>query len=104
MSVLRFAPVLAAGAVAAGAAAGAATLPADVHQVERPARDAAAAFFRSINDRRYADTCGLLSDAYYREHHLRDRQTCVAALSVAFMWSEPIRFRITKVAPEGDRV
>ena len=67
------------------------------------ARPVAAEFFRSQNERRYDDLCGLLSRGFFRSHALRDIQTCVAVSRAAFVWSEKIQFRIGKAAREGDR-
>jgi hypothetical protein len=68
------------------------------------ARRIAVEFFRSQNERRYDDLCGLLSRDFYRTHELRDRQTCVAVSHVADVWSGKIQFRIGTVAREGDRL
>ena len=68
------------------------------------ARSVAADFFRSQNERRYDDTCQLLSRGFYASHGLRDRQTCAAVLRVASVWNGQIEFRIGKVAREGSRV
>jgi hypothetical protein len=70
---------------------------------EAQARSAAVEFFRSQNERRYDDTCRLLSRGFYRTHALRDRQTCTAVMRVAFVWSGKIVFRIGTVARDGDR-
>jgi hypothetical protein len=67
------------------------------------ARSVAVEFFRSQNERRYDDLCGLLSGGYYKTHALRDRRTCVAVSHAAFLWSLKIEFRIGKVVREGDR-
>jgi hypothetical protein len=67
------------------------------------ARHVAVEFFRSQNERRYDDLCGLLSRGFYRAHGLRDRRTCVAVSRVAFVWSGKIEFRIGKAVREGDR-
>lgn len=68
------------------------------------ARSVAAEFFRSQNERRYDDTCRMLSRGFYASHGLRDRQTCTAVLRVAFVWSGKIEFRIGKATREGSRV
>ena len=65
------------------------------------ARSVAIEFFRSQNERRYDDTCRLLSRGFYRAHRLRDRQTCVALLRISFMWNGQITFRIGTVAVDG---
>ena len=68
------------------------------------ARSVAVEFFRSQNERRYDDTCRILSRGFYASHGLRDRRTCTAVLRVAFVWSGKIEFRIGRVAREGSRV
>jgi len=68
------------------------------------ARSVAVEFFRSQNERRYEDTCRLLSRGFYRTHALRDRQTCTAVMRVAFVWSGKIVFRIGTVTREGGRL
>ena len=78
--------------------------PGGANATEARARGVAVEFFRSQNERRYDDTCRLLSRGFYRAHRLRDRQTCVASLRVSFMWSGQIRFRIGKIAHEGGRL
>jgi hypothetical protein len=71
---------------------------------EAQARSVAIEFFRSQNERRYEDTCRLLSRGFYRTHGLRDRQTCTAVMRVAFVWSGRIDFRIGSVTHEVNRV
>jgi hypothetical protein len=71
---------------------------------EAQARSVAVEFFRSQNERRYDDTCRLLSRGFYGTHGLRDPQTCTAVMRVAFVWSGKIEFRIGAVAREGDRL
>jgi hypothetical protein len=66
------------------------------------ARSVAVEFFRSQNERRYDDLCGLLSRDFYKTHALRDRRTCVAVSRVAFVWSGKIAFRIGKLVRAGD--
>jgi hypothetical protein len=68
------------------------------------ARNVAVEFFRSQNERRYEDTCRLLSRGFYATHGLRDKRTCAAVLRVAFVWSGKINFRIGKITREGYRV
>ena len=72
--------------------------------VETEARGVVVEFFRSQNERRYDDTCGLLSRGFYKSHGLRDQQTCVAVLRVAYTWSGRIEFRIGKVTRQAERV
>jgi hypothetical protein len=67
------------------------------------ARQVAVEFFRSQNERRYDELCGLLSRGFYETHALRDRRTCVAVSRVAFVWSLKIDFWIGKVVREGAR-
>jgi hypothetical protein len=62
----------------------------------------AAGFFRSINERRYDRTCALLSTSYYRRHSL-DPARCALGLRIGFMWSDEIRFRVTRVRIDGPR-
>ena len=71
---------------------------------EAQARSVAVEFFRSQNERRYDDTCRVLSRGFIRTHALRDRQTCTAVMRVAFVWSGRIEFRIGDVSREADRV
>jgi hypothetical protein len=68
------------------------------------ARTVAVEFFRSQNERRYDDTCRLLSLGFYASHALRDQRTCAAVLRVAFVWNGRIEFRIGTVTREADRV
>jgi hypothetical protein len=68
------------------------------------ARSVTAEFFRSQNERRYADTCRLLSRGFISSHALRDRRTCTAVMRVAFVWNGKIEFRIGRVTVEHDRV
>jgi len=68
------------------------------------ARRVAVEFFRSQNERRYDDTCRLLSNGFLRSHGLRDRRTCAAVMRVAFVWSEKIDFRIGSVTNAHGRV
>ena len=68
------------------------------------ARSVAVEFFRSQNERRYDDTCRLLSRGFYRSHALRDQRTCSAVLRVAFVWNGRIEFRVGAITVEADRV
>ena len=87
---------VAAGVVLVGSASGrAAATKAEAHA-------AAAAFFQSINERRYDRTCALLSAGYYRRHSL-DPARCALGLRIGFMWSDEIRFRVTGVRIDGSR-
>jgi len=61
-------------------------------------------FFRSQNERRYDDTCRLLSNGFIRTHGLRDRRTCAAVMRVTFVWSAKIEFRVGRVTREGAHV
>jgi hypothetical protein len=60
-------------------------------------------FFQSINARRYARTCDLLSVGYYRRYKLLNKERCALGLRVGFMWSEEIHYRITSVTVYPDR-
>ena len=71
--------------------------------LDAQARSVAVEFFRSQNERRYDDLCGLLSRGFYKTHALRDRRTCVAVFRVAFVWSGKVEFRIGKLLRVGDR-
>jgi hypothetical protein len=68
------------------------------------ARSVAVEFFRSQNERRYDDTCRLLSRGFIASHGLRDRRTCAAVMRVALVWSAKIEFRIGRVTQDGYRV
>jgi hypothetical protein len=68
---------------------------------EEEARRVTVAFFRSINERRYEQTCRLLSKAYYKKYRIPSRRHCVAGLRISFMWSQEIEFRISGI--EADR-
>jgi hypothetical protein len=71
---------------------------------EAQARSVAIEFFRSQNDRRYEDTCRVLSRGFIRTHSLHDRQTCTAVMRVVFVWSGRIVFRIGDVTRAADGV
>jgi len=68
------------------------------------ARSIAAEFFRSQNERRYDETCQLLSLGFIRSHALRDRRTCAAVMHAVLIWSLKVEFRIGGVRREGDRI
>jgi hypothetical protein len=70
---------------------------------EEEARGVTVAFFRSINERRYEQTCRLLSKAYYKKYRIPSMRHCVAGLRISFMWSQEIRFRITDIEVERER-
>jgi hypothetical protein len=70
---------------------------------EAEARNVTVAFFRSINERNYEQTCRLLSKAYYKKYRIPSRRHCVAGLRIGFMWSQEIRFRITDIDADRDR-
>ena len=79
-------------------------VPAASQTIATEARGVAVEFFRSQNERRYDDTCRLLSNGFLRSHGLRDRRTCAAVMRVAFVWSEKIDFRIGSVTNAHGRV
>ena len=95
---LRTVAVLAIAVSVSAAAQGAARL-----SYEEEARNVAVAFFRSINERHYEQTCRLLSKGYYKKHRIPSRRYCVAGLRIGFMWSQEIRFRITDIEADRDR-
>jgi hypothetical protein len=70
---------------------------------EEEARRVTVAFFRSINERRYEQTCRLLSKAYYKKYRIPSRRHCVAGLRISFMWSQEIEFRIGEIEADRDR-
>ena len=70
---------------------------------EALARSVASEFFQTINERRYARTCDLLSAEFYRRNHVRDKKICALALTIGFTWSQEFRFRISGVSVDGDR-
>jgi hypothetical protein len=72
--------------------------------VAAEARSVAVEFFRSQNERRYDDTCRILSRGFIASHGLRDRRTCAAVMRVEFVWNLRIDFRIGTITNEGDRV
>jgi hypothetical protein len=61
------------------------------------ARGVAAQFFRTIEQRRYAQTCDLLSTSFYRRNHVPDKRHCVLGLSVGMAMAPSYRFEITSV-------
>jgi len=61
------------------------------------ARAVAARFFRTIDQRHYAQTCDLLSARFYRQNHVPDKRHCVLGLSVGMAMAPSYRFRITDV-------
>jgi hypothetical protein len=61
------------------------------------ARAVASQFFRTIDQRRYAQTCDLLSARFYRQKHVPDKRHCVLGLSVGMAMAPSYRFRITGV-------
>src|SRR5262249_19091094 len=70
---------------------------------ETRAAAVAQAFFRSINARRYAETCDLLSARFYRDSHVQNKARCALGLRIGFTWAQAIRYRIAGVSVEGDR-
>lgn len=86
--------VLALAPVASGAGDRAAT----------EARAVATEFFRTINARQYEQTCDLLSAAYLERYQIPSKEHCAIGLRIGFMWSQEIRFRLTGVTVEPDRV
>ena len=70
---------------------------------EEEARRVTVAFFRSINERRYEQTCRLLSKAYYKKYRIPSRRHCVAGLRISFMWSQEIEFRISGIEADRNR-
>jgi hypothetical protein len=70
---------------------------------EDEARRVTVAFFRSINARRYEQTCRLLSRAYYKKYRIPSKRYCVAGLRISFMWSQEIEFRIGGIEADRDR-
>jgi hypothetical protein len=72
--------------------------------VATDARNVAVEFFRSQNERRYDDTCRILSRGFLASHGLRDRRTCAAVMRVALVWNGRVEFRIGRVTRDGSRV
>lgn len=88
-------------ALVVGLSIPAAALAAPRLSAEQEARSVTVAFFRSINERRYEQTCRLLSKGYYEKYRIPTRRHCIAGLRIGFMWSQEIRFRITEI--DADR-
>lgn len=61
------------------------------------ARVVADRFFRTIDERRYAQTCDLLSARFYNRNHVPDKRHCVLGLSVGMAMAPSYRFEITAV-------
>src|SRR5262249_14333327 len=70
---------------------------------ETRAAAVATAFFRSLDARDYAGTCGLMSTRFYRQNHVPSKTRCVLGLRTGFMWAPSIRFRILGVRLDGRR-
>jgi hypothetical protein len=66
------------------------------------ARAVASQFFRTIDQRRYAQTCDLLSARFYRQNHVPNRRHCVLGLSIGMAMAPSYRFRITGVQVTRD--
>jgi hypothetical protein len=66
------------------------------------ARAVAVQFFRTIDQRHYAQTCDLLSARFYRQNHVPDKRHCVLGLSVGMGMAPSYRFRITGVQVTRD--
>ena len=79
-------------------------VPAAGQSIAVEARGVATEFFRSQNERRYDDTCRVVSRGFIESHALRDQRTCAAVLRVVFVWNGQIVFRIGRVSQEGSRV
>ncbi len=60
-------------------------------------------FLQTINARRFARTCGLMSARFYRENHVPSKARCVLALRIGFTWAPSFRFKIVGVRVDGDR-
>ena len=67
---------------------------------EVEARRVVREFFRTLNARRYDETCALLADGYFARR-AAERRHCAIGLRVGFMWSQEIRWRIVGVSTEG---
>jgi hypothetical protein len=61
------------------------------------ARSVAVTFFRTIDQRRYGQTCDLLSTSFYRRNHVPDKRHCMLGLSVGMAMAPSYRFEITNV-------
>ena len=70
---------------------------------EEEARRVTVTFFSSINERRYEQTCRLLSKAYYKKYRIPSRRHCVAGLRISLMWSQEIEFRISGIEADRNR-
>ena len=66
-------------------------------------RAVAVQFFRTIDQRRYAETCDLLSARFYKRNHVPDKRHCVLGLSAGMAMAPSYRFRITgvRLTPHG---
>jgi hypothetical protein len=73
------------------------------HDAAAEARAVVVQFFRTIDQRRYAETCDLLSARFYRRNHVPDKRHCVLGLSGGMAMAPSYRFQITgvRVTPHG---
>jgi hypothetical protein len=70
---------------------------------EAQARAVASEFFRTVNARRFARTCDLLSARFYRLSRVPNKVRCVLALRIGFTWAPTYRFRIIGVRVSSGR-
>jgi hypothetical protein len=61
------------------------------------ARAVAESFFRTIEHKRFRQTCDLLSRRFYTENHVPDKRRCVLGLTVGMSMAPTYGFEITSV-------
>jgi hypothetical protein len=71
---------------------------------ESEAREVVAEFFRTLNSRRYEETCALLADGYFARRPGSSRRICAIGLRASLMWSQETRWRVTDVTTERDLI
>jgi hypothetical protein len=86
-----------AAAALAGLEIGLALATSDGSSAASEARAVALQFFQTIDQRRYAQTCNLLSVRFYRQNHVPDKRHCLLGLSVGMAMSPSYRFEIADV-------
>jgi hypothetical protein len=70
---------------------------------EARARAVAAEFIRTINAKRFEQTCRLLSTRFYRQNHIPTRARCVLGLRIGLTGAPTYRFRILGVRVDAER-
>jgi hypothetical protein len=67
------------------------------------ARQVVHRFFQTLNDRKFAKTCELMSKRFYRANHIQNKRRCMLGLAATFSNTATVHFRVVSIRSDQGR-